>query len=1126
MNHIKSTLNKINKIESNLGSLSDDELKEKTMLFKNRIKKGETLDSILPEAFATVSEAAYRVCGMRPYDVQKIGGIALHNGEIAEMKTGEGKALTVDTKIPTPDGWRSAGDIKVGDKLFARDGSVTTVIGVYPQDSPLITYQITLKDGRKILCAGNHRWLVYDKKYGNKEKVLTTEEMFSHGTRYMRNYYRYKLPTPGAAQYPDREYSISPYVMGALIAKYAKNSQNNIGISMKDNWVVEKIAKLLKATDIENSKRSNAVFFKLNDDYLKAHEMYSNPECFIASNRTEQYIPEEYKLGSIEQRWSLIQGLMDCSGTIEEYSQSNPSCRLRYRTVSEQLRDDIMEVIYSLGCSCSWMPGKSATLRNKEYVITINVPNETKEKFFQSPLKKDKLKNINAAREYHPWITITDIQKTEVLNDMVCFTVDNPEHLFLCEMYVPTHNTLVSTMPIYLNALEGKGAHVITVNDYLAKRDAAQMGRIHKFLGLTVGVITSDMNTQARKEAYACDITYITNNELGFDYLRDNMAIRKEDQVQRGLHYAVIDEVDSVLIDEARTPLIISSASGKATDMYRIADFAARTLNKGTADKELSKIDAIAGVRVNETGDFIVNEKDKYVKLTEAGIKKIENFFHIENLASPENIDVQHHIILALKAHYLMLRDKDYVVTPNGEILIVDEFTGRTMEGRRYSDGLHQAIEAKEQVEIKHESKTMATITFQNLFNKYEKKSGMTGTGATERKEFHDIYKMNVRLIPTNKPVIRKDLPDIVFKTKKEKYQAVVKDTLKAHKKGQPVLVGTATIEVSETLSKMFKKHNIPHYVLNAKCNEKEAAIIAEAGKHGAVTIATNMAGRGTDIKLDEKAKKAGGLKVIGTERHESRRIDNQLRGRSGRQGDPGESRFYLSLEDDLLRLFGSEKLIEIFADAGFKDGEPIQHKTLSKFVTNAQKRIEGNHFDTRKNLLGYDDVLNEQREIVYAEKAHILKGENMRNTIMNMIDDYINRASKGKLTGNEEIFLTFKGIRYSKSMRNMSHKKLTKLLKKMAKQLYSEIESKFQDDQMREIERIILLTIIDAKWEAQIENMELLKQGINLQSYGQKDPIVEYRSQGYDFFGIMIREIERDTISSLYHMNVQYAEM
>ena len=707
----------------------------------------------------------------------------------------------------------------------------------------------------------------------------------------------------------------------------------------------------------------------------------------------------------------------------------------------------------------------------------------------------------------------------------------------IAEMRTGEGKTLVSTLPAYLNALEGKGVHIVTVNDYLAKRDAEWMGKVHEFLGLTVGVVLNDMDNDERRAAYNCDITYVTNNELGFDYLRDNMVIYKEQLVQRGLNFAVIDEVDSVLIDEARTPLIISGQSNKSTKLYEACDILARQLERGEASGEFSKINAIMGEDIEESGDFIVNEKEKVVNLTEDGVKKVENFFHIENLADPENLEIQHNIILALRAHNLMFRDQDYVVTQEGEVMIVDEFTGRIMPGRRYSDGLHQAIEAKEHVKVRRESKTLATITFQNLFNKYEKKSGMTGTALTEEKEFRDIYGMDVVEIPTNRPVQRKDLEDAVYKTKQEKYHAVVEAVKEAHATGQPVLVGTITIEVSELLSKMLKKEGIQHKVLNAKYHELEAEIVADAGQHGAVTIATNMAGRGTDIKLDDAAREAGGLKIIGTERHESRRIDNQLRGRSGRQGDPGESRFYISLEDDLMRLFGSERLMSVFNTLGVEDGEQIEHKMLSSAIEKAQKKIEGNNFGIRKNLLEYDQVMNEQREIIYEERRRVLDGESMRDTIYNMMTEYVENmtdrfaapdadSEEWDLAGLE---LTLHGeipmlkMPDAEEVKDMRQKELKHTLKERAVKAYEEKEAEFPEaEQLREMERVVLLKAIDTRWMDHIDDMDQLRQGIGLQEYGQRDPLVEYKMMGYDMFGEMTNSIAETTIRTLFHIRIE----
>ena len=728
----------------------------------------------------------------------------------------------------------------------------------------------------------------------------------------------------------------------------------------------------------------------------------------------------------------------------------------------------------------------------------------------------------------------------------------------IAEMKTGEGKTLVSTLPAYLNALEGRGVHIVTVNDYLAKRDAEWMGKVHEFLGLTVGVVLNEMKPEERRAAYGCDITYVTNNELGFDYLRDNMVIYKEQLVQRELHYCIIDEVDSVLIDEARTPLIISGQSGKSTKLYEVCDILAQQLERGEASHEMTKMAAIMGEEVVETGDFVVNEKDKIVNLTEQGVKKVENFFHIENLADPENLEIQHNIILALRAHNLMHKDQDYVVKDD-EILIVDEFTGRIMPGRRYSDGLHQAIEAKEHVKVKRESKTLATITFQNFFNKYDKKGGMTGTALTEEKEFRDIYGMDVVEIPTNKPVQRVDLEDAVYMTKKEKFNAVVQAVKEAHEKQQPVLVGTITIETSELLSKMLRREGIPHNVLNAKFHELEAEIVAQAGQAGAVTIATNMAGRGTDIKLDDVARAAGGLKIIGTERHESRRIDNQLRGRSGRQGDPGESKFFLSLEDDLMRLFGSERMMNVYKALGIPEGEEIHHKTITKQIEKAQKKIENNNFGIRKNLLDYDQVNNDQREVIYAERRRVLDGESMQDVIYRMIKDTV--RDDVEMIGGETSPEEWNMVELNETLRReiplqaivlSDEEKAAKdkdaiieRLQEEAMELYHAKEKEFEEfarsqaelpeealleddnamaykEGIREVERVILLKVIDSKWMNHIDDMDQLRQSIGLQAYGQKDPVVQYKFLGYDMFEEMTKNIRHDTVSALMHVRIQ----
>ncbi|MBS1470043.1 MAG: preprotein translocase subunit SecA [Lachnospiraceae bacterium] len=710
----------------------------------------------------------------------------------------------------------------------------------------------------------------------------------------------------------------------------------------------------------------------------------------------------------------------------------------------------------------------------------------------------------------------------------------------IAEMRTGEGKTNVAALPSYLNALAGEGVHVVTVNDYLAQRDAENEGKVHRFLGLTVGCVLNSMNNDERRAAYNCDITYVTNNELGFDYLRDNMVVYKEQLVMRGLHFAIIDEVDSILIDEARTPLIISGQSGKSTKLYEVCDILAKRLEKGEASAEFSKMNALMGEEITETGDFVVSEKDKTINLTERGVQKVEQFFHIDNLADAENLEIQHNMIMALKANYMMFRDQDYVVKDD-EILIVDEFTGRIMPGRRYSDGLHQAIEAKEHVKVKRESKTLATITFQNFFNKFDKKCGMTGTALTEEREFRNIYGMDVVEIPTNKPIARIDHQDAVYKTKKEKYKAVCDEVEETYKKGQPVLVGTVNIDTSELLSGMLKRRGIPHNVLNAKYHELEAQIVAGAGVHGSVTIATNMAGRGTDIKLDEESRKLGGLKIIGTERHESRRIDNQLRGRSGRQGDPGESRFYISLEDDLMRLFGSENIMSMFNALGVQDGEQIEHKMLTSAIEKAQKKIEGNNYGIRENVLKYDEVMNEQREIIYKERRQVLDGESMKDVILKMIRDIVSQVVDRTISDEQapedwdftQLNIELRSIipltEYMPSAdetKNMKKAELKETLTEMALQAYADKESEFPDpESMREAERVVLLKTIDRKWMDHIDDMDQLRQGIGLQAYAQRDPLNEYKMAGYDMFNEMMASIREDTVKMMFRVKVEKPE-
>ena len=712
----------------------------------------------------------------------------------------------------------------------------------------------------------------------------------------------------------------------------------------------------------------------------------------------------------------------------------------------------------------------------------------------------------------------------------------------IAEMRTGEGKTLVATLPAYLNALEGKGVHVVTVNDYLAQRDSDWMGEVFRFLGLSVGCILNGMDNNERRAAYACDITYGTNNEFGFDYLRDNMVVRKENMVQRDLHYAIIDEVDSVLIDEARTPLIISGSGSKSTDLYRVADLFVKKLKKGRILNEDEAMNALLKEEIQEEGDFVLDEKAKSVVLTQEGVAKAEKYFSVDNLSDPENLELQHYINNALKANYNMYLDKDYVIH-EGEIVIVDEFTGRMMPGRRYSDGLHQAIEAKENVQVRRESKTLATITFQNYFNKYAKKCGMTGTAKTEEEEFRNIYGMDVVEIPTNRPIQRKDLDDVVYRTEAGKFRAVVRDIIAAHEKGQPVLVGTVTIEKSETLSKLLKMEGVKHQVLNAKYHAQEAEIVALAGQMGAVTIATNMAGRGTDIKLGEGVAELGGLKIIGTERHESRRIDNQLRGRAGRQGDPGESRFYISLEDDLMRLFGSEKTMKLVDAMGMTEDEPIEAGMLSKAIENAQKKVEGNNFAIRKHLLEYDQVMNEQREIIYGERKRVLYGENLRDSIVGMIGAVVERTVDAHMSDDQlpeewdmaafseslsAIIPVGKVNIKDEALPQMTKDKLKETLTKLGNQLYEMKEKEIGqgqaegEERMRELERVVMLRVIDQKWMDHIDDMDQMRQGIGLHAYAQRDPLTEYKFAAYDMFEEMSNHIQEDTLKILYRVRIQ----
>lgn len=1123
----------------NMQRLSDSELKSKTDEFKLRLANGETLEQILPDAYAAVGEAAYRSIGLRPYKVQIMGAIALNEGKIAEQKTGEGKSCSLNTPIPTPEGWKTAGCIKVGDVMFGRDGKPTKVLGVYPQGKKQI-YEVHLSDGRMVEVADEHLWSVY--QAGRKGlQTLNTVDMLNKGLRAGRAY-RFRLPMNAAVEYQEADLPLNPYVLGAFLGNGCKDPQHALSLSSGNEFVPNEIAKIIGC---RTRKRKNAhtwYFYKEDDSRFLSKAYPDEYDSLLTQTKCgDKYIPDIYKTASIEQRWALLQGLFDTDGCIEDKDRFH----LTYSTTSAKLRDDICEVIYSLGMNCSWWLSRKAgvrTAKSDQYTINVNIDNDMKKNFFRYPFKLERALMAEKAkkkRKRYDRIAIKDIVKKEEETEMVCFTVDNDEHLFLCGNYVVTHNTLVAALPAYLNALEEKGIHVVTVNDYLAKRDAEDIGRIHKFMGLSVGCILKSTSQEEKKKEYAKDITYITNTELGFDYLRDNMAQRLEDKVQRGFHYCIIDEVDSVLIDEARTPLIISGVSGKSTKLYTACNELVKTLEKGEL-QELSKVDLLSGERPEETGDYTVDEEHHTVTLTLQGIEKCEKFFGIDNLADKSHTELMHNIIAALKAHNLMKKDKDYVVK-NGEVMIVDSFTGRIMPGRRYSDGLHQAIEAKEGCEVQEETCTYATVTYQNFFNKYDKKCGMTGTAYTERKEFKDIYHMDVVRIPTNKPVQRQDKVDRMYLTKEAKFKAVLKEIQKAHISGQPVLVGTSTIRDSETLDKMLNEAGLEHTVLNAKFHEQEAEIVAKAGQHGAITIATNMAGRGTDIKLDDDARAVGGLKVIGTQRHESRRIDNQLKGRSGRQGDPGESVFYLSLDDDVLRLYGSDRMKNILTMTGMKSEDSIENRTVNKFVKKAQNVIEDNNFGTRKSVLKYDKVNNEQRELIYAERDAILEKADTRNTMLSMIEDSIDMiidkyASDKYVTDGQyqeirkEISVLIFGIKAPEycpknTKKGMNKKKLAEEYIEAAKNRYYEREREWPDIEVfREFERQIILRCIDSKWMQHINDLEILRQNISLVGYGQKDPAIIYKLKAFDMFNKMSDDIKNDAVYTLFSSRLRTA--
>ena len=1038
----KKTLKKLSKtvdsildLESSYKTLSDEELQHKTIEFKERIQNGESLDSILPEAYAVVREADYRVRMEKPFPVQVLSACVLHNGDIAEQKTGEGKAVTLDTPIPTPTGWKKAGDIKEGDIVLDNHGKPTTIVGVYPQGKKEV-YRFILKDGREIKCAADHLWTLYSQA---KLVTMTTQEILDTGVR-MKNGGYFHVPMPDeAVEYEEKEFELSPYKAGVQCGTEDK--------------------------PVPNAK--------------------------------------DYCMGSIAQRWSFIQGIMDQKGHIESNHFT-----MSYYTSSEELRDIVSEIIFSFGYSCEWKENTSTKrFKNCKYQLTILVPNELKIKFFKWS------KGYHQAEAAGRWpkkkkfhqVPLVDIIPTGEMEEQVCFTVDNEEHLFLVGNYVVTHNTLTSTMPVYLNALTGKGVHVVTVNEYLSERDSINMGMVFNFLGLSVGLNKSGMSAKEKREAYACDITYTTNSELGFDYLRDNMVYKAKDKVMRGLHYALIDEADSILIDESRTPLIISASEDEAAKQFQEPDAVVKRLDKD---------------------DVSIDIKTKQVYLLPSGISKVEKAFGIDNLYDTKYSLLVHRINQALKANFIMVKDVDYLVKDDA-IHIIDQFTGRLMSSRQYSDGLHQAIEAKEGVTIHPESKTVATITYQNFFRLYDKLAGMTGTAKTEEEEFLSIYNMRVIPIPTNKPVIRKDLNDRIYSSQEKKYQAILNEILRIHETGQPILVGTVSVENNEKIHQMLSQVGIPHEVLNAKNHAREAEIIAKAGQFGAVTVATNMAGRGTDIKLSSQARNAGGLAVIGTEHHESRRIDNQLRGRSGRQGDPGVSRFFVALDDDLMKRFSSDKIKKSIDS--LPENTEIESKMFSKAIVSAQKRVEGSNFDIRKQLINYDDVLRKQREIIYADRDKILNESDMRQKTRqifeHVLESELTDCMHGKKMDKEKCLAVLEKYNLPSSLYEQTQPfGATKQKETIFKEAWKQYQKKTLDiePQIFDIEKNLYLHILDEKWQAHIDAMSKLRESIYLRSYAQNDPLQQYVKEAFITFQKMLFEVEKQFITALSHIRIQ----
>lgn len=1198
---LKPIADKVMSLEDKYKEMPDQKLHNMTKTFKILLNEGKSLDDILPDAFATVREVAYRLLGKKPYYVQVLGGIALHKGYVAEMATGEGKACPDYTPLPTPDGWKVVGDIKVGDYIFARNGKPTKVIGVYPQGE-IPVYEVVLKDGRKVECGPEHRWTVYDNR-GRTQKVLTTEEMFSNFKNVSRGY-KYSIPTADAAEYSEKRFKIDPYVMGVFLGNGCKNTNGYFELSSDDEPCVNEIGRLINAKPKKSAGNNYTWHFGDNGYCKRIRELDPIYEDLLSHAYChEKYIPNEYKLGSVDQRYALIQGLLDTDGNIYEGKDPNGMrYSIQYWTCSEKLRDDFIEVMNSLGYSCTWGTGhKDEDKKHFQYVVHVNVPNEDKPKLFRLNRKLEIAKRAASLKKRKDYskIAIVDIIKTDKITKQTCFTVEDSEHLFLVGNYVATHNTLTETMPVYLNALTGNGVHVVTVNDYLAKRDSEEMGKIYNFLELTVGLVTSEIKDPNRKKrAYNCDITYGTNNEFGFDYLRDNMAKDSKGVVQRGHHYAIVDEIDSILIDEARTPLIISGSGDQYSEIYEKVANLVRTMTSVTViETESGEME-----HENSEADYIIHEKKRIATLTPHGIQTAEKFLGVEDLTSPENALLFHLLNQSIKAFGVMTKNIDYVVKDD-EVMIVDEFTGRLMKGRQFNEGLHQAIQAKERVEVSSDSETCASVTFQNYFRMYNKLAGMTGTAITEKDELYDIYDLNVIAIPNNKPCQRINHPDKVYFEEDKKYDAIVDKIIECHKRGQPVLVGTPSVEKSELVAKKLKeKSEIKFKVLNATNHELEAAIIAQAGKLGAVTISTNMAGRGTDIFLggnpefltkealikdghfsdiikkhsgivqvqsdsenalehikeqmlecsDKSFKYAnpliaeaqryyrallkgykmtcskekeqviarGGLFVIGCERHESRRIDNQLIGRAGRQGDPGESQFYVSLEDNLMRLFGGQKLAAFLKNEINAKDDVLNDENIYKLIQLAQKNVESMHFEQRKDVFDYDIVVNEQRLCIYRERRLIMDSEDIEDIYRKLINVLLTKTLPLYYEKKRFNYDKFRDI-FGKDLCNekfpyKSHLDFAKANKAMIVQKLMDYILEFMGNKKAEIGedgyraelKRLLLNVIDKYWRKHLSDIDNLKKGIYLMSYGQKDSKVEFKSLAYKIYDDMLDDI------------------